>query len=781
MKKGRGISGVFKHKLKPLPWPLLLVFLFLTAAIAVSGYFYYQKQKKDVFHEQIAQLQAIAELKAANIQHWLGERMGDARLIAENRILTTELLAFLRDRSAGPRRESILGWMESLRNNYHYQNVLLLDGSGEMVLALAGLYPVIGSEGLELMEAVRHRKEAVFSDLHRSEKIPLLHLDVAVPLLAPDTVDGFVFLRIDPADFLYPMIQSWSTPSPSAETLLVRREGNTVLYLNELRHRKNTALNLRFPLTAAGLPAAQAVLGKTGAFSGRDYRGIAVWSVITPVPDSPWFIVAKIDREEIERPIHRSAMAIFLGTLSLILAAALLILFMWQRQNTHLRLRQLEVENQKQALVQHFDYLTRYANDIILLCDEKGNILEVNERAMVAYGFSRKMLLKMNIRDLRIPEERNKLDEQIKTAESPLGMLFETFHQRKDGSVFPVEVSARIIAVNDKKYFQSIVRDISERKRADERLRENETFLNSIIEQSPLAMWISNNQGTLIRINRACCELLQIREDEVIGKYNILQDSIVEAQGLLPLVRKVFENGETVRFEIIYDSTQLQNLELSRKVSLILDTTVFPIKDIHGRVTHAVIQNMNISERKRAEEALRNSENKFSKAFHVSPDVLVISRFADGLIIEVNGSWGRLFGYSREEVIGRNSLEMGLFANPADRQNLAAQLQEQNFVHDFEAEIKCKSGEVRQVTLSVGTIEIDSEPYLLTIIHDITKRKQAESQLNEQIAELQRWHKATLGRETRILDLKREVNELLGQAGQRQRYPSAESQDKKEK
>ena len=101
------------------------------------------------------------------------------------------------------------------------------------------------------------------------------------------------------------MIQSWPTPSPSAETLLVERKGDEVLFLNELRHRKNTAMKLRLPVSNTNLPAVQAALGKTGAFSGFDYRGIAVWSVVRPIPDSPWFIVAKIDRDEMERPIRR--------------------------------------------------------------------------------------------------------------------------------------------------------------------------------------------------------------------------------------------------------------------------------------------------------------------------------------------------------------------------------------------------------------------------------------------------------------------------------------------
>lgn len=469
---GRGRKGFFFHKLKALPWPLMFIFLFLTVAISISGYFFYQKQKKDVFHQQITQLQAIVDLKAGDIRRWLGERLGDARLIAENRFLTAELLAFLRDRSPGPRLESIRNWMESLRKNYHIQNVMLLDRFGEVVLTLTSLNMAIGPEGQKLLETAYRRKKAALSDLHRSTMASYPHLDAAAPLLTANTVAGFVFMRFDPVQYLFPMLQSWPTPSPSAETLLVRREGDQVVFLNELRHRRNTALNLRLPLTSRELPAAMAVFGKTGAFAGRDYRGVAVWSVVGKIADSSWFIVAKVDREEIERPIRRSALAIFLIAFFLALATVLLILFLWQRQNTRSRLRQLETENQKQALLHHFDYLTRYANDIILLCDEKGNILEANERALVTYGYGQKALLKMNLHDLLVAEDKIKLAARMKQAEQKLGLIFETMHQRKDGSVFPVEASVRAIAVEDKKYFQSIIRDISERKQAESKLNK---------------------------------------------------------------------------------------------------------------------------------------------------------------------------------------------------------------------------------------------------------------------------------------------------------------------
>jgi PAS domain S-box-containing protein len=155
--------------------------------------------------------------------------------------------------------------------------------------------------------------------------------------------------------------------------------------------------------------------------------------------------------------------------------------------------------------------------------------------------------------------------------------------------------------------------DITEAKRAEEALRTSESFLNSIIEQSPYPMWISDDKGTLIRINRACQDLLHISEEEVAGKYNILRDNIVEQQGHLQLIKRVFEAGETVRFEIKYDSSQLTDVQLGEFVSIFLDSTVFPIRDASGRITNAVIQHLDITERKRAEEALQKAKDELER------------------------------------------------------------------------------------------------------------------------------------------------------------------------
>lgn len=153
-----------------------------------------------------------------------------------------------------------------------------------------------------------------------------------------------------------------------------------------------------------------------------------------------------------------------------------------------------------------------------------------------------------------------------------------------------------------------------DRKKKEESLRISETFLNSIFDQSPYATWISDEKGTLIRLNQACRDLLQISDEDVVGKYDVLKDNVVEEQGRMPLVRRVFEAGETVRFELKYDSSQLKHLQMSNFASVFLDVTIFPIKDGQGRITNAVIQHKDITDRKRAEELLRRSEASLEAA-----------------------------------------------------------------------------------------------------------------------------------------------------------------------
>ena len=179
---------------------------------------------------------------------------------------------------------------------------MLVDRDGQVRLSLGKHLGSLHEDAARsLAEALRERRP-VLTDLHVGPADLPPHIDVVAPLFSETgkTKDpvGAVILQLDARQFLYPLIQFWPTPSPSAETLLVRRDGDAVLFLNDLRHQPDTALKLRIPLSRKDVPAVMAVLGKEGIVQGKDYRGVDVLSVLKAVPNSPWFMVAKVDEAE---------------------------------------------------------------------------------------------------------------------------------------------------------------------------------------------------------------------------------------------------------------------------------------------------------------------------------------------------------------------------------------------------------------------------------------------------------------------------------------------------
>ena len=160
--------------------------------------------------------------------------------------------------------------------------------------------------------------------------------------------------------------------------------------------------------------------------------------------------------------------------------------------------------------------------------------------------------------------------------------------------------------------------DITKRKEMERDLLISEAFLNSVIDQSPYATWISDEHGTLIRINQACLSLLNLKEDEVVGIYNILKDNLIEENGHMHLVNSVFNEGKPARFTMIHDRSNLEHTSLDNYPKVILDISIFPISDIYGKITNAVIQELDITEQIRASQIIVESKEKIQQAYNLA-------------------------------------------------------------------------------------------------------------------------------------------------------------------
>ena len=378
--------------------------------------------------------------------------------------------------------------------------------------------------------------------------------------------------------------------------------------------------------------------------------------------------------------------------------------------------------------------------DAFVLTDMEGRILESNMAYQDMVGYGSEELRAMIYKDLT-PEkwhafEADIVDKQI----LPLGYseIYEKEYCKKDGTVFPVELRTFLLKddAGNPSGMWAIVRDITERKHAEEMLRTSESFLNSVIDQSPHPMWISDDKGTLIRLNQACRDLLHISDVEVVGKYNIFNDSIVEEQGFLPLVRRVFEKGETVRFEITYDSSQLKNLQLKHFTSVILDVTVFPIRDARERISNAVIQHMDITERKHSEMALHNQMEFLETMINTIPTPIYY-KDAEGVYLGCNIQYASMIiGLPKERIIGRTILDL-IGTIPHDLAQ-RCHAQDMELIHMpgfrvYDEAILCPEGTVRNYVFSKATYT-DSQGHvsgMVGIMLDISERKQVEQVLKE--------------------------------------------------
>jgi PAS domain S-box-containing protein len=477
---------------KPFPWKLAVIFLLFSAAIILIGNYFSNSQRNRIFREQENNLSAIASLKISQIASWHKERLGDAKVISLDKPLIISIEYFFSGKNKEIKTQ-LYYWMKSVRNEYDYSNVLIADTSLKVRLSVTPSDSILGDSIKMEMKASLKGRNIFMTDLHRSKEIPYIHIDILIPLF--DSVKnkplpvGIALLRIDPGKVLFPLIQSWPTPSKSSETLILRREGDSVLYLNELRHRKNTALNLKFPLSNVNLLATKAVNGFEGVTDGTDYRKIPVIGALNKVPGLPWYMVVKVDKDEILAPFKRySIITVFVIILLIVLNALVSGYWIWaQRVDMYRRQLKDEItlsESKEKLIASEERFRSLYENVTIGLYRTTldGQILMANHAMVSMLGFDTfQQLALRNLQQEGYEPDypRSKFLEIIEKDGKIIGL--ESAWHRRNGKVLIIRESAN--AVRDVKgriiYYDGTVEDITDRKKAEEALHN----LNDELEQ----------------------------------------------------------------------------------------------------------------------------------------------------------------------------------------------------------------------------------------------------------------------------------------------------------
>ena len=308
-----------KQRTQKISLHLMGLFIVFAIIAIIAGSLYFYREKELLLEQRKEALAAVADLKVNGILQWRNERRADAQRIFDNPLLAAELGKRLNGVMSASDDRLLRSWAEAQRKVVEYSRIVLLDGRGNVLISTSEKDSGIDTDMRPSIDLALSEKRIVFSDFYKNDANGKISISVVVPILYGDSPDpklaGAILMDLDLNYFLFPFIDSWPIPSRTAETLLVRKEGNYVLFLNELRHKKGTALELRRPLDELSLPAARAAMGLEGVMEGKDYRGVPVLAVTRSIPDSPWYLVSKMDMGEVSAPIMEKADFCIVGDL----------------------------------------------------------------------------------------------------------------------------------------------------------------------------------------------------------------------------------------------------------------------------------------------------------------------------------------------------------------------------------------------------------------------------------------------------------------------------------
>ncbi|MDD5299992.1 MAG: PAS domain S-box protein [Gallionella sp.] len=454
---------------------LSLVFVALTLVIPLIGWAIVKIHMPQTELETYRNLEAVAKLKAEQIENWLNERRGDSEGLVSSAGFSQQVGQYLRHRQRDTKLlGQIMDRLRSLHTNYAYDSILLLDADGQLLASL-GKDVDMPSALRDLLHVSLASKQIQRSSPYRDE-FGRVNLDWIVPITIPDRQDkravAAVVLRVIPDHFLYPLIRNWPSASTSAETLLVRRDGESVLFLNELRHRKDAPLTLRRPVSEPKLPAAAAIrANQPGTVQGVDYRGVKVLAAYRPVAGTHWHIVAKIDHNEVFAPMWNMVHWIALIAFTAITAIMAALLLLWRQQQ---RVQRLTLAVQLAAATEEseekFRKITESAQDAIIMMDTGQHISFWNAAAERIFGYTAAEAIGQELHALITPPSAqagfaHAFPHFQETGEGPIiGKVREATALRKDGEKFPVELSISATQFNGKWHAIGVVRDITRRK-----------------------------------------------------------------------------------------------------------------------------------------------------------------------------------------------------------------------------------------------------------------------------------------------------------------------------
>lgn len=682
-KKGAG-SGK-----KLIPGKGKLLFFGVVVLIFLACFLYYRSESIRAGQERVRDLAAIGEMKVEQLLQWRKERSDDVVHLAGSGAVKQWVREWFRQPKATATVELLLERLRRETDSKRYVQALFTDDEKHVLLS-SPKEPDMGPESWEVVRKAWDSSVPVFGDLRRAVSGEGIYQDIAMALLDDSgrTLLVVVF-TVDVPKFIFPIMLAWPFDSQTAETILVTRDGEEVLYLNELRQQNNTALNLRFPVSKDEMPSVQAVLGKTGDFVGRSDRGEKVFANLRPVPGTPWYLINQEDVSETSREVLWQVVWVS-GVGVLLLLSTLGIL------GLSFRIKRLEerkqADEEMERLVQKNKLILNSAAEGILGLDTEGKHTFVNPSAAKMLGYTAEELLGAPSHSLwhhtRVDGTAYPMEKCLIYAAYRDGVVHSSADEvfwKKDGTSFPVEYTSTPI-YDAGQLVGAVVTfsDITERKRLEKELAQTrEMQFRTLLSILPAKVFLKNRHSVYLSCNENYANDLKIKPEDIAGKTDRDFFSAPLAEKRIADDKRVMDSRQTESREEEYSLGKGSEISYIQSVKAPILDKAGQVTGLFGLFWDITEQRMLEAEKDRVKVMASVAETKTKFASTVShelrsPIAVIISALdiaLDGLAGEVNGELKEILSVAK-----KNSERLiSLIGNVLDFQKIESGKMHYNF------------------------------------------------------------------------------------------------------
>lgn len=446
------------------PVKYLSAFFVIAVVIIIAGYLFYLDRKSAIEAELYQHVVAIKEIKLQQIstEQLQRERIINSFLQLPN--INKDLVEAIQNNSIKDFKSSILNWSNELKKDFDFVSVNVFSKNADLIFSTDSAKNISQNYLKHEIEYLLQKDSSSLTNLYIGYDKNLLQ-SIITPIKKSGKTVGYIWTEISFFQYLFPILSYTKRETDDVEYLLLKAKSDLGFLLKDVEEKSKYVLKI-IPLNKKDKSEFETLIKQNHAGETHELNGKKIIASINRVPGTDWYLIAKINQEKVTQSTRNTATLVLLISLLLISLSAAITYAIWKRSRLHFITRTINLRKEKEALSERYTSLTRYANDMILSLDKEGNILEANQKAFDTYGYRKDELLKMNILDLS--QDRKKDVEIIfSSINTQDGILFETNHKRKNGTLIPVEISAKLIKQGDEEIILAIIRDNTERKKLE--------------------------------------------------------------------------------------------------------------------------------------------------------------------------------------------------------------------------------------------------------------------------------------------------------------------------